>query len=132
MKSKSEVTISLNAIRRLIDTDVSDAIIEDINKKLMLLSQITGLSAECNATATKLLHKKELEVLKENKDDGLSPSVLNSLIKAECYEEIAILEYSDRLNSAITHSMEALRTVISLYKTEMQNSLIPSSQNGPR
>jgi hypothetical protein len=129
MKTKSEVTIALNAIRRLVDTDVSDAIIEDINKKLMLLTQITGLSAEANATAKKLLHAKELEVLKEHKDSGYPPSVLNSLLKAESGEYIAMLEYADRLNSAVTHSLEGLRTVISLYKTEMQNSLVPSSQN---
>jgi hypothetical protein len=124
MKSNLEVNKALNSIRAMIDKDVSDCDIVDVDKKLKLLTQLLGLSAEANASAKKILLKKELDILKENKDSGLPPSVLNNLLKAECFEESALLEYADRLNSGLVHCIDGLRSSVSLYKTELSTGMI--------
>jgi hypothetical protein len=129
MKTKEEIIQALNSIRKMVDLDVSDCDIVDVDKKLKHLTQLTGLSAEANASSKKILHKKELEVLRELTQLGLSPSILNGMLKAECFEEIALLEYADRLNSAIVHSIDGLRSSISLYKTEIQNGLVTGQSN---
>lgn len=121
MRTKEEISKSLKDIRDAIETDIIDVDIDMQKNKLLKLTQLIGLSAECNASAKKLLHLKELQVLKNMPD--LAPSKANALLKAECYEEASMLEYADRLNSALVHSIDAIRSVISLYKTELENSL---------
>lgn len=128
MKNLAEIISALNSIREALDSDVIDSGIENINNKLLKLTQLSGLSAETKASARKLLNKKELEVLKSI-DKSEQASIKIKLVNSECFEENAILEYSDRLNAALTHSMEALRSVISLYKTEIQQGLIVPKQN---
>lgn len=110
-------------IRETLDADMMDADINDKTNKLLKLTQLMGLSAETKASAKKLLGIKERCVF-EMIDKKLPPSVQVRILNAECYEENAILEYADRLNAGISHSIEGLRSVISLYKQEMQSGLI--------
>lgn len=122
MKSVEETSIALNAIRKAVDSDIIDVDIDAQKNKMIALTQLIGLSAETKASAKKLLLKKELEVL-SGLDKELAPSVVTRKLNAECYEEAALLEYSDRLNSALIHTIDAIRTIISLYKSELENSL---------
>lgn len=123
MKTKEEITASLNLIRSIIDSDVIDLDIHTQTSKLLKLTQLMGLSAETKASAKKLLGIKERCVF-EMIDKKLPPTVQIRMLNAECYEENAILEYSDRLNSAIVHSIDGLRSVVSLYKQEVQSGLV--------
>lgn len=122
MRTKEETAQALNAIRKAIDADVIDADIVNVQNKMLQLTQLIGLSAEAKATAKKLLHIKETQVLYAM-DKELSPSVQVRKLNAECFEELALLEYADRLNAALTHNIDALRSVISFRKTEIENSL---------
>ena len=121
---KADCIKKLNSIRETIDQDVMDADIESQKNKLIKLTQLCGLAAEAKAQAHKILLMKELEVMKEFQDSKISPSILSKRVNAECYEEGALLVYADRINSSISHSIEGLRSVLSLYKEEMRNSLI--------
>lgn len=122
-ETAARCTNNLNAIRETMDSDVVDVDIEQQKNKLLKLSQLTGLAAECKAMAKKVLLKRELEALQDFKDQKIPPSVLTKMIDAECAEEGALLVYADRINAGLTNTMEALRTAISLYKTELENSL---------
>ncbi len=123
MKTQAEITTALNAIRALVDIDVMNADITDVQNKCLNLTQMMGLSSETTASAKKLLGEKETEIFVLKGLEKLQPSMAMKLLKSFCAQEIATLEYADRLNSAIVHSIDALRSVMSLYKTEMQNSL---------
>lgn len=123
MKTQAEITTALNTIRTYVDTDVVGAIIEDIQNKCLCLTQLMGLSAEATASAKKLLGEKEIEVFVTKNLDKLPPSNAMKLLKSYCSQEIATLEYSERLGSALVHTIDALRSTMSLYKTEMQNGL---------
>lgn len=125
MYNREDINKALNAIRAALDADVMDADINSVDNKLKKLTQLTGLSAEANASAQKILRQKELEIFKANLPKGYQASVLNNLIKAESADEIALYEYADRLNAALVHSLDGLRTSISLYKAELQSGLIP-------
>ena len=128
MRSIEETKKALNFIRELLDKDVMGADIDSISNKLIALTQVTGLSAEAMASAKKILHQKEITVMQVINPE-IPPSMQSKRLSAECFEEQALLTYADRLNSAITHTCEGLRTVISLYKQELQSSLIQSKQN---
>jgi predicted nucleotidyltransferase len=122
MVTKEDTIKALNCIRKAIDEDIIDVDIEQQKNKMIALTQLIGLSAECNASAKKILLKKELEVLGTIEKD-VAPSKVAKMVNAECYDEGALLEYADRLNSALIHSIDAIRSVLSLYKTELENSL---------
>lgn len=123
-----DIKKALNTIRESLDQDVIDCDIINVDNKLKRLTQLTGLSAEANASAKKILHKKELEVLGSLKPDQ-RPSIISAILKAETAEEIALLEYADRLNSALVHSMDGLRTSISLYKAELTAGTLPGTNS---
>lgn len=59
MKSLTEITTSLNAIREALDADVIDSDIHNVTNKALKLTQLMGLSAETKASAKKLLGLKE-------------------------------------------------------------------------
>jgi hypothetical protein len=123
MKTQPEITTALNAIRALVDIDVMNADISDVQNKCLNLTQMMGLSSETTASAKKLLGEKEVEVFITKDLDKLAPQKAMKLLKSYCSQELATLEYAERLNSSIVHSIDALRSVMSLYKTEMQNGL---------
>lgn len=118
MKRLEEIMVALNKIRATLDVDVIESDIHNVNNKLLALTQLMGLSAECNASAKKLLHLKELKVF-QTMNNELPPSMQSKRLNAECYEENAICVYADRLNAAIVHNCDSLRSVISLYKAEL-------------
>ena len=122
MKNYKDLKDSLNKIREAIDTDIIDVDIDQQKNKLIALTQLIGLSAECNASAKIMLYQKELEVL-QKLDHVASPTRINKELSAQCYEEKAILEYADRLNAGMVHAIDSIRSIISLYKVELENSL---------
>jgi hypothetical protein len=121
--SVTEIRNSLDHIRSILDADIIDSPIDEQKNKLLKLTQLIGLSAEAKASAKKILHHKELSELSQIEFTKISPSIASKMVAAECYEELALLEYADRLNSALVHSIDAIRSVISLYKIELENSL---------
>jgi len=125
MMNISEVRNALNSIRSILDIDVVDCNIQDVQNKAIKLTQLMGLSAETTASSKKILHTKEIEVfaMMEVMPKQLTPSMQAKYLKAMCKDEVAVLEYSDRLNAGIVHSSDTLRSIISLYKTEITTSL---------
>lgn len=123
MKTQAEINSALNTIRATLDVDVVSAIIEDVQNKCIALTQLFGLSSETTASAKKMLGEKEVEIFITKDLDKLAPQKAMKLLKAYCSQELATLEYAERLNSGIVHTIDALRSTMSLYKTEMQNGL---------
>lgn len=123
MRTKQEITIALNSIRTVLDQDVHHTDIEALQAKLTALTHQFGLSSECKASAKKLLHLKELDVLTELNLTDLQASIVTKMLTAKTADEIAILEYADRINASITHTCDSIRSIISLYKEELKNQL---------
>lgn len=85
-------------------------------EKLNKLSSLLGLASETQCEADKLLNEKHAEVL-DSKDKGMN---LKQLLKLKSIDETYLSEYSDRICSNLISSMDALRTLISLGKKEME------------
>lgn len=112
----------LDSIRKAIDVDITSCDIESVVEKGKTLAQLIGLSAECKAAARRnleLARAKAIYALPNVK----SPILVLKLADATCADEIADFEYADRLNAGITHQLDYYRSVISLHKTELENSL---------
>lgn len=113
----------LNSIRALIDADVTGVDIDSLIEKGKQLSQMIGLSAECKAAARKELDNARLAAIIQIENKNYPPSVMLKIAEAMCSDESSVFEYADRLNAGITHQLDYYRSVISLHKTELDNSL---------
>lgn len=122
-KRELTLTSKLNSIRALIDVDITGVDIDSVIEKGKSLAQMIGLSAECKAQARKELEKKRLMAIAEIQAKDYSPSVMLKVADAMIADELAAFEYADRLNAGITHQLDFYRSVISLHKTELENSL---------
>lgn len=105
------------------------------NRMLLMANQY---AASCNVCASAkwylaMVHKAHYEevvkVLKDKERAGvLSPDIkgavapanLKDYIKSRCADFIWMSERADRLNSAITHAIDAMRTALSRAKVERQ------------
>lgn len=123
MEARHSIIENLQKIRDVIDSDVTGCDIVSVQDKMLNLTQLSGLSAESLASATALLKQSELIALNKIKDDGYPASIMSKMIDAECADQIALVKYADRINAAITHTIDGLRSVISLYKEELSNNL---------
>lgn len=112
-----------NAIREAIDLEVTQEDLDGLQGKLLRLTTLIGLSAELKARAIADLKRAELMAYASYKSEKLLPSIFKVIIEGETADERGKLELADRLNAGIAHAMEGLRTIISLKKEEMKNSL---------
>lgn len=123
MTRPDNIEANLKSIRLVVDTNVVGCDIETIVEQGKKLASIMGLSAECMAAAQKHLQNARLKAIKGLEGKNVSPSILLKMADGDCGIELATYEYADRLNASITHQLDYYRTVISLYKSELENSL---------
>jgi hypothetical protein len=113
----------LDSIRAALDADVKGVDIDSLVEQGKALAQLIGLSAECKAEAKRQLERARVLAVASLSGKKLSPSVLLKLADSNCADEIYNFEYADRLNAGITHQLDYYRSVISLHKTELENSM---------
>jgi len=122
--TKENIESNLASIRAIVDLDISGLDIDSVVEQGKKLASIMGLSAECMAAAQKHLQNARMTAIKRLSDGkDYQASVLLKIADGECGMELATYEYADRLNAAIAHQLDYYRTCISLYKSELENSL---------
>lgn len=115
---------SLQAIRDLLDVNTADVDTDSIANHAQDLAAMIGLSSECKAEARRRLEEARLIALKALiGDKKVTPSILLKMADGAISEEIKAFEYADRLNAGISHKLDLLRSIISLRKTELENSM---------
>lgn len=123
MTRPDNIEANLKSIREVVDIDVIGCDIDSVVEQGKKLASMMGLSSECMAAAQRHLQNARLKAIKEMEGRGYQSSILLKMADGHCGIEIATYEYADRLNAAITHQLDYYRTIISLYKCELENSL---------
>jgi hypothetical protein len=113
----------VQAIKRAIEMEVSQEDLEGLQGKMLSCVNLIALSSELKARAVKDLADAELIAYNKHKDSTAGAMILKKIIEAEASAENSRFVLADRLNAGLTHVIDALRTMISLKKTEMENSL---------
>lgn len=128
----TQLLTNLGIIQSHLDSEVDTTNITLVETKLINLSHLMGLSAECMRWAKHQALTKQHEILSDPECKKMVPSFLKVYLEGEMVEQLTVLTYSDRINAAITHCSDNLRTVISKYKEELKiNSYggrVPDSQ----
>lgn len=119
----SDLRDNCKAIKKELDFPVNHGDIVSVQDKLIRLTCIASLSAECMATAKKELLVAQLDAIKSSNDLKLTPTIQSKLVDGMCSNQHEMYVLCDRQNAAITHTQDSLRSIISLYKTELQNNL---------
>lgn len=104
-------------IASTLNTSVGHENGDEVACQLVDLNSLLGTSA---GVLARLFHRKEaakLAVL-EAIDTKLPASLQRDLVNAKCANYVAAHEFAERLNSALVHSIDALRSVLSWLKLE--------------
>lgn len=113
---------NLAIIKSELEIEVDEKVIDQVQQKLIRLSNLMGLSAECMKWAKQIVLIKQKYVYALSGKTDISPTMFKYFLEGEAAEELAVFTYCDRLNAALTHASDSLRTIISLYKSELSIS----------
>lgn len=118
-----EILINCNRIKGELESQVETSNIESVMDKLNNLTGLSGLSAELVANTKHLILQRQKPAILLAQKSSVSASMQKAFVESECAEEMMLYTYAERLNAAITHSLDALRTIVSMRKSEMENSI---------
>lgn len=109
---------------------VSDKIGEEVDsqnpdqmtEKLEELSGFTGYCAGLVSEAERAYKMATLDAYKKTMEDKPPSTVHSKVLEGMVAEEAALYTYADKINSALRVRIDSLRTMISLFKMEMESS----------
>jgi len=124
MDTEQKLRKNCQKVREILQIPVVDGDRDGIIGKLNDLVQISGLTSN-NVAASKALYRQAQLTVIEGLWDVKTPlpaSTLNEYIKAKTGNLESLYELCDRQDKRVSYAIDAMRTMISLYKEELSNS----------
>lgn len=90
-----------------------------IQEKLNEQTQNLAITSELFTQAEYHYNKKAGGVAKANPE--ISPTQLKAITLSECADEKRVMTLAERLNAAVTHTLESLRSQLSYHKSQLAN-----------
>lgn len=109
----------LASIRETMDTDVERENGDAVAFRLMDLEALLGTSAYALSEMTAKREAKRRDVL-GSLNTTLPASLQRDYVNSLMGGHLAAYEYADRINSALVHAIDAMRSVLSWLKMEKQ------------
>lgn len=124
MITYDSIKINCTAIRTAIE-EVTHGDINKVVNKLLKLVNISGLSAENVGNAKEYYREAQLLQMNNVLDDKpeFGQAMMSEFVKAKCGQAEGLLDEAKYLQNSLGNSIDGLRTVISLHKSEMENQL---------
>lgn len=95
----------------------------DLLKRIELLSVLIASSGQCLADAKYLqdniINGTIMDALQKAYEERLSPSTINKFVTSAAKEFNYLVNWFDRINATATHQLDAVRTMVSYKKSEM-------------
>lgn len=98
--------------------DISNG--DEVKGKLDELQRLLPVSSWCVAQADMLYNEKIGQLIEDHQYRDLGATDKKLVFQGKAKKEIYYMTLCDRQNKSITHSMEALRSILSYLKSEMQ------------
>lgn len=102
-----------------ISTDDCDALANRLVHIQSIMASTGKMLADAKYWRDKEMKNSVLAQLKDVKRSGIPASIMNELIKAECRDYNYLVNWIEQQDKDCKYQVEALRTLISLRKTEM-------------
>ena len=120
--TRQEIERIQDQIESVLKREVDHTYHLDVMHKLAQISSLMGSGAQCIAEAKRIELTKRGEWLRKFRDEihEMKPSVAKEFVNTACIDEQILSVRCDRNYSALTHSGEMLRSVLSMIKSDMQ------------
>lgn len=120
---QNEIQHNLHIIQTKISISLDSNNPHEIQNHLLELSQLLSLSAVLQTSCKYFLEerRKQAFALCTEQLSILSATLGKQLIDSYCSVELSAFTLAERQNRAIVHQMDALRSVLSFSKSELQN-----------
>lgn len=120
---ESDIKHNLQHIQTKISVSLDTNNPQEIQNHLLDLSQLLSLSAVLQTSCKYFLEEKRKQAfnLCAEQLSVLGATLGKQLIDSYCSVELSAFTLAERQNKAIVHQMDALRSVLSFSKSELQN-----------
>lgn len=124
-ETEKKLEESFANIDEVLSTEISPDQIDLQVRKLNKLAILTANAADNIAKSKELLYKKQLIYLQRIEDDHPKAkyNIVNKYLQGYTARYEGYYTKADRQYAAITHSIDAIRTIISKYKSELENQI---------
>lgn len=95
---------------------------DEVIGKIQEFSALLGLSSESYALAEMVYNEKILELSESSQYAKLNATDKKMIFAGRAKQEIYYLTLTERQNKSLTHSLDALRSIISFIKQDKLNS----------
>ena len=95
-------------------------LIDRVNNLSIMIAQTSSMLADAKYYQDTVVNGAIMEALQKAYEEKLSASTINKFVQTAAKEHNYLVNWIDRLNSAGVHQLDALRSVISYKKAEMQ------------
>lgn len=125
MRANAEKLSELKALTDPISEALALAVAFDnpaeITLKLQLLSSLMGTSAKAISLAEAVYSERVMELAENAQWQNMTATDRKMIFAGKAKTEAAFVTLTDRLNSGLVHSIDALRSMLSYLKSEMEN-----------
>ncbi len=120
--NREEIEKVQDHIESVLKREVDHTYHLDVMHKLSQISSLMGSGAECMAEAKRIELTRRGAWLRQHEEKvaTMKPSVAKEFVNTSCIDEQILSLRCDRNYSALTHSGEILRSVLSMIKSDMQ------------
>lgn len=118
-----DIKTELEEITEATSDPINEDVVSDVTERLEMLSSYLPRTAMLKAQADSLYAYVIGEAMKQEyeKNPKITISIVKDIIRGKLWKYIYITTLADRLNSAITHQIDAMRSFLSFLKADMQN-----------
>lgn len=111
-------------IETVISAHISPDNGHQVKDKLQTLSALLSTGSVCIVEAKRIMLKKRGEWLRKHaeKISGYSPTIVKEYANTACIDEEMLFLKCERNYSALVHSIDALRSIISYLKIELHDA----------
>jgi len=120
---QSDIQRNLQIIQMTIEKKMDSNNPHEVQNHLLDLSQLLSLSAVLQTSCKFFLEEKRKQAfsLCSEQLSVLGATLGRQLIDSHCSVELSAYTLAERQNKAIVHQMDALRSVLSFSKSELEN-----------
>lgn len=122
--NREEIERIQDHIESVLKRDVDHTYHLDVMHKLTQISSLMGSGSNCMAESKRIELTRRGQYLRQHEEriSQMKPSVAKEFVNTSCIDEQILSLRCDRNYSALCHSAEILRSVLSMIKSDMQMS----------
>jgi hypothetical protein len=121
-RSKEELHKIAEKMQTYLETEVGPDP-QHLIDRAELLTILIAKSGQCLAEAKyiqdQIINAGLLQAIGEGLENKLSPSLINKFVSTNAKDVNLLVNWFDRINSAATHQLDGIRTIISYKKAEL-------------